>query len=504
MFKFKNRYRDVLFEYLAREYDRDFNKTDWDFDGMLKKSANFRNSVKSFIENIQTALNSYKSSLSNIIDNLLKGNNYDKYVSNEYINGQWTSKNMKNAKTFTFYDIDVNHDKKGDYIKRSFKLRSGIYKDSDASLVYVLPLIRDFFNNNFIYSKVLKMELKGVNDDPSNLASNVIVKVLEMFEELFQRKDIANVLDRIDSYKRVLDYVFDETRDLYVEMFCRGKASKMICEIRRNEGVMINSSLADVRNVIKNVIAEKNKSTINLVPPFMNECLPFYCLSGSCFPLGDKVETKSIIFEKLRTELGNLDKLVLAVFCVFNISYGANNPPPVPYIDINKLKGKVDRYKSTGLGQSDIVIESRKVIKKIEVDLADKTHELRSMSKYVDDFLPTVLWDDAMAKNDTLLMTLAPTDKFFNLIANTESMISSIDKFNAASAIGTLEFVDSLAKYISTNIVCQPNRILSRSSDTWMTHNEFKDVLEVIAPIKSKVGGNLHKVKKSSMKKQKK
>ena len=46
-----------------------------------------------------------------------------------------------------------------------------------------------------------------------------------------------------------------------------------------------------------------------------------------------------------------------------------------------------------------------------------------------------------------------------NIIIN--SFINLIDKFNAASAIGTLEFTDSLAKYYTTDIVCKPPDNLS-------------------------------------------
>ena len=91
--------------------------------------------------------------------------------------------------------------------------------------------------------------------------------------------------DFIFKLNEVSDYIYNELKDIFKEIRCRMDWGKQVCEIRRNEGVMINNSLSDIRETIKSILIEKNKSSINISPTFIDACLSNYCINDNCFPL---------------------------------------------------------------------------------------------------------------------------------------------------------------------------------------------------------------------------
>ncbi len=107
----------------------------------------------------------------------------------------------------------------------------------------------------------------------------------------------------------------------------------------------------------------KNKDTINISPEFIDQCLPKYCSNdgeGGCFQFDrtsnnetEPNKSGSVIFDEIYKVLNQgpnegqkkyetiqdlYKAIIVSVFCVFNISRKANNPPPVPYMDINDMK----------------------------------------------------------------------------------------------------------------------------------------------------------------------
>ena len=150
--------------------------------------------------------------------------------------------------------------------------------------------------------------------------------------------------------------------------------STIICEQRREEGYFINSSLSDIRGVIRELLIEKNKENLDIVPNYIDICFDKYCPSHEgCFSFGNastecssdtefidsdssnyKLMKKSVIFNSIYQyfvkqnqgyQLCDMYKdLTICVFCVLNISKRANNPPPTPYVDINELKRLVMNY----------------------------------------------------------------------------------------------------------------------------------------------------------------
>ena len=181
-----------------------------------------------------------------------------------------------------------------------------------------------------------------------------------------------------------------------------------VCTHRRTEGYFINDSLKNVRDIIRLALYEKNKDALNLLPNYVDICFDKYCPTHTnCFALNsntNKIDSnKSIIFnniyEYLKSKPGALDieskkegmlitekeeyekntklqmykDLMICVFCVFNISYGANNPPPVPYVDINELKRIVynnDIFADNK--KTDFIAKSNELIKTINSKFIQK------------------------------------------------------------------------------------------------------------------------------------
>jgi hypothetical protein len=402
-------------------------------------------------------------------------------------------KDVSNIKNFMFYEFDLIHENfrktisgeenfnPSEYTDLIKRVNVNYDKQTKDTMIYVVERVRDFFNNNLILKNILRFQLEKVESD----SMNVFDAVFSAFDTF---QDTNNIMNRVGNFKTTLSYIYDQTADIYVELYCRGKASEKVCKIRRNEGYMINRTLEEVRGVIRKVIADKNRNSISIVPPFVDQCLPYYCLNGSCFTNSTSTSDKSVIFDTLKKELGgSMDKLVMSVFCVYNISYRANNPPPVPYIDINMMKTFLTQYRTKGITKyRDLLVkEARYIIRKIEIDLESKTGDIRNLDKYTE-FKESVKWTDEMLINESFLTLINQDDKFIKLLENITDIKESIDAFNAASALGTLEFVDSLAKYYSTDIVCQPNKLNSQYSKDVVSYM-FEDVLNVKPAITTKV-----------------
>jgi hypothetical protein len=303
--------------------------------------------------------------------------------------------------------------------------------------------------------------------------------------------------DYSDDMLTKIDGVFNEFYDLIkaleIERFCRMKGINKICNNRVIEGQFINDSLFKVRETIKTILKEKNKGK-NISPLFVDECFEQYCPNHEyCFTseseereriekeaieAADEVQVPSSstilftdIFGKIHSKLYQGSKasinemyknIVVSVFCVFNISLGANNPPPVPYIDINKLK-YIYQYLMVGQKYSDrlkntLKTELERIYQLITNDFIDKVNDLviaRIQNK-------AGLYGELKNKDYIVSAIKFLIDniqiKGFN-ISNTKGLIRQfielIDNSNAISAIGTLEFLDQLAKFNTVTNVCR-------------------------------------------------
>lgn len=140
-----------------------------------------------------------------------------------------------------------------------------------------------------------------------------------------------------------------------------------ICKCRTREGMFINNSLKDTRNVIAALIVKQSqeRKTIRVIPPFFDTCMYMQCwpLSDICYN-SYEVQAKaqdSAMFRAIQAQFESdksktlVSSLKIAIFSVLNLSRDANNPPPTPYIDIDDIKLEMDR------------ISANKTIKNVKV-----------------------------------------------------------------------------------------------------------------------------------------
>jgi hypothetical protein len=388
-------------------------------------------------------------------------------------------------------------------------------------------VLLDVFTTSKTYDGSIWANLSKINSDKQKELTNVIIKNLTelttqlqnmdsinkanatKFDKILQavgvnrdaKKIAAEIYTNIISDEKFVEYI----RDAEVEKACREGNSDVICQNRREEGMFINDSLAKVRGVISEILYEKNKDKVNISPEFIDECLGKYCSSDEgCFRFdrltdASSVTTGSVIFDEIYKVLNDDNKytsvqdlykvIIVGVFCVFNISRKANNPPPTPYMDINDLK----RRFSSGILDADAYEEFQrlgiKIIEMIEntrdattVDnptwFGDKVANLKSISSKAglgknstlpalynaNADVPKTIFAEFKYILNSLLSKLKTNYTRVNMYKERiEDFINMVDNSNATSAIGTLDFLDKISKYNTVNMTCNtddPNGFL--------------------------------------------
>ena len=287
-------------------------------------------------------------------------------------------------------------------------------------------------------------------------------------------------------YKELKEKAFEKIK----ESSCKIESSKIICNNRTEEGYFINKSLQDVRNTIKKILIEKNKTSMNLVPNFIDICLENYCPShDNCFStiVGDS--NSSIIFKTIQNELGYADKtgdfykdIIVSIFCVLNISRKANNPPPIPYIDTNELKQFF--YYNDLLNEKDDVTRKEFInASKLLIENIEKRDKLENLKQIKDskneniyEFFKEVI--ELFEKNDVKSIK-SDWDKYKSHI---EDFINMIDNNSAVSAIGTIEFLDQVAKFNTVTTNCQNGKYLPDQEISDYVSN-FVNIIDDFIPL---------------------
>jgi hypothetical protein len=392
-----------------------FTKTE-ENKSLLKREWYNIGSVKKYIENNQ---NQIKTFIKNQIDDMYNNNN----------------KNVK----YTFY--------------RSYKNipDSQKYESIPIEFDFNSSIVTELFN---LYNKDMTKLIKnwGLNIDINNNA------------EKYKINELQNL------YKTMYEIIY--------ETHCRLDYGKEICISRLSEGNFINQSLRDVRKTIKEIMIEKNKNTIYNSPEFIDVCLDTYCPTHeSCFEQTNETRATenddinsipSKIFYEICNQLDYKTKtqfyqdIIVSVLCVFNISKQANNPPPIPYIDINRFKQLfyleiIKKYGNSG----EIVVEKDKITSLIS-QFNKITDEINYFNTKVGDLLEKDEYINTKKIIDTFSRELNKLNKPDIIINESnrrtiENFINLIDNSNAVSAIGTLEFVDQIAKFNTVNTICSNN-----------------------------------------------
>lgn len=311
----------------------------------------------------------------------------------------------------------------------------------------------------------------------------------ELYENItnIKQEEINAKNDEIKSSLNANMKIIEEFISIIEKRFNYGK---QICANRVFEGKFINESLRQIRENIKDIITVKSQDKVFNSPDYIDICLEQYCPThADCFktnPIGDTttLEIKSVliksIYDYIKTDKGPEYKveqfykdILISIFCVFNISRQANNPPPVPYIDINDLKIEVAIYKP----EKEIKIIEH--LKKLYYKLNNGKKLIDDSAEYVDEttFEPHQV---SVILSSTEYNEIYKDNKIFEVfdIKTIKRFIETIDNNNAVSAIGTLEFLDQIAKYNTTNTICSSNKIDETNVQTYIDVHRFDNLYE--------------------------
>ena len=333
---------------------------------------------------------------------------------------------------------------------------------------YRAKAIKERIVNKFKNSKLSNT----INEDSIDI--NNIIKVINKettymylrgYQTYNQPYNISKLLSFLDGdvvYKRFNELflyneykipiqIYDEIVHTLIDilLFAKYKISfaTTICNNRNIEGDFINSTLTDVRNTVNYILNEKNKQVLLNTPDFINECYNQYCMNSQCFQIK---QNNNIVNSKIFNDIFNyihpnndydINKFYtdinIAVFCVFNISKNANNPPPTPYINTNDIKRNFYNNNKHDFNQ---------ILPPIFNKLNNYEHIINTKSIIINE----------LSINDAtnLINNQNNVSTYNQLLKYTYSILEFIDNINASSAVGTIDFLDQISKYNTTNYVC--------------------------------------------------
>ena len=336
-----------------------------------------------------------------------------------------------------------------------------------------------FFLNKNCKSSVWK-NIFGVDDNTFKKLM-FIFYVLPAFIEanpLVGQVSKVNIFEGIGDTDRAQE-IINKFKELFINSEKNKTSLTKECTLRLNEGIFINKSLQDLRTIIKDIISEKNKGIV--IPNFIGDCFDKY-FKNDYFKSSKSttLNISSVIINEIINEIfvpnetqektqqekeketfkkDFLNNLIISIFCVFNISRGANNPPPTHYIDINKLK---------------YIFKIDKKNQQITKNLIDEINNVRKLITTLGiDFSDSPEYNNLTYINNTLI--IAPVPKKTKFLGYIQSFNNFIDNFNAPSAVGTLDFLDSLAKYNTIDNICRIDSDFRHGSELDNPSNEQVD-----------------------------
>jgi len=284
-----------------------------------------------------------------------------------------------------------------------------------------------------------------------------------------------------DSYHEKYMYIGSLVLSVYLLMeYIRTSLDeiKPICDHRVIEGEFINKTLGDLRTNIHTIMSVKHKDILFYSPDYVNECLPSYGSMDAVHSfqfkervISDPPAFESILVEWVYTQYSGISQassydktrmedsgtsqassydktsmeafyrdLIVGIFCVFNISRKANNPPSILYLDIQALKHAHYRARDV-----------KKVLPALE-----QLHSLLTNIKTLD-------YNILRSVDQKIITTLTevyekikkyPSEYVQKFGDNVNILIHLIETHNAATPLGTLEWTDSISKLNTVDTVC--------------------------------------------------
>ncbi len=214
----------------------------------------------------------------------------------------------------------------------------------------------------------------------------------------------------------------------------------VMCDQRVKEGVFINRSLAQLRSFISASVRNNPMNRMR-TPPFLDECVPLQCDPQylHCIGQGSSHEEEdggplARLIETSRREKNN----TFCIFTVVNLSRDANNPPPIPYVDISPLLTIQEAWQPL---IPTIILTTRPTLSAIDSAIVK-----------VQDQMKHVGLQGTLVEECTRLRELIRQG--YDIPRYLEELIQQFISHNAITTIGTIEFTDAMAKYGATQITC--------------------------------------------------
>jgi hypothetical protein len=212
-------------------------------------------------------------------------------------------------------------------------------------------------------------------------------------------------------------------------------SKQALCDQRVKEGVFINRSLAQLRSFIATSVSATSRT-----PPFLDECVPLQCNPHHlhCFGESARKEDGGPLTRLIEKSVVG-KKNTFCIFTVVNLSRDANNPPPIPYVDIGPLLTAREELYPLIPGRDD----------------SPKIQEIGSALRDVREQMNRVGLQGTLFQEFEALQSLI--QKGSDVPYHLEELIQKLISHNAITTIGTMEFTDAMAKYGATQITCAPS-----------------------------------------------
>jgi hypothetical protein len=300
----------------------------------------------------------------------------------------------------------------------------------------------DNLNQRVLTMDKSKFDNASISFEPNNvLITSTIRKMIYGSSKKYENEKIDEKTFKSVWNKINVDILLNKIK----ESILYNKVISNVCEHRVVEGSFINESLNNLSKDIVNIINFKNKDMIYYVPSFQDSCLPAYCPTRKmCFTTDkNNFDIQSVIMKEIYEYIGEeketfYENIEFCVFCVFNWSRTANNPPPVAYVDINYFKQMIYSGDQATFNMEEFKKELQARIKHLEqykfspggLIVLNNIYDIVKVKKTIDD----------------------------KTKENIKEKLSIIDNTNATTSVGTIEFIDKISKLNSISNSCFNNK----------------------------------------------
>jgi hypothetical protein len=318
-----------------------------------------------------------------------------------------------------------------------------VYTYDNIEQMYPLTRYLNMFLHFIFTKKLIEKDNCEIEYDSIDLQS-VILKHKSLLKSLPKEKKRCTSQPYGDYIERMT--AMNEINNILIANNAHFINFNSICNKRLKEGKYINNSILNIKKFINKTISLKLNNNSEIIPNFIDNCLQKYCpLLKDCFQsisIEDNYDTTEIINNMIYNNI-EPDNVTMCIFCVLNIDYSEHKEPPtVPYFDIN------DYYLSTEFEKKKQFIKDK--IKEIKEVYAQYSSELNI-------FLEKTF--SSVNNTDPLSAYFEDTYKFKTENINKYNddftkILKFINTHNTSSVIGTIDFLDTIAKYNKTFVTC--------------------------------------------------